>query len=107
MQIKTLRTDGGGEYMNNKFHTYLRVAGIVKVTSPRYTPAQNGLAERANQTHTKAARCMLLDAGPGNQYWGFAILAAAHIINHMPSRVHAGQSPFEIWTGNTPGIGHL
>ena len=25
-QIKTLRTDGGGEYMNNKFYTYLREA---------------------------------------------------------------------------------
>ena len=106
-EIKSFRTDGGGEYMNNKFHTYLREAGIVKITTPPYTPAQNGLAERANRTLTEAARCMLLDAGLGNQFWGFAILAAAHIINRMPSRVHAGQSPFEIWTGNKPGIGHL
>ena len=50
---------------------------------------------------------MLLDAGLGNQFWGFAILAAAHIINRMPSRVHAGKRPFEIWTGIKPGIGHL
>ena len=106
-EIKSFRTDGRGEYMNNKFHTYLREAGIVKITTPPYTPAQNGLAERTNRTLTEAARCMLLDAGLGNQFWGFAILAAAHIINRMPSRVHAGKSSFEIWTGTKPGIGHL
>ena len=106
-EIKSFRTYRGGEYMNNKFHTYLLEAGIVKITTPPYTPAQNGLAKRANQTHTEAARCMLLDASLGNQFWGFAILAVAHIINRMSSRVHAGKSPFEIWTGNKPGIGDL
>ena len=70
--------------------TYLREAGIIKVTTPPYTPAQNGIAERANRTLTEAARCMLLDAGLGNEYWGYAILAAVHIINHMPSRVPGG-----------------
>ena len=106
-EIKTLQSDGGGEYMNTKFNTYLRDAGIVKVTTPPYTPAQNGIAERANRTLTEAARCMLLDAGLGNEYWGFAILAAVHIMNRMPTRVHAGKSPFEMWTGNRPTIGHF
>ena len=99
-EIKTLRSDGGGEYMNTQFNTYLRDAGIVKVTTPPYTPAQNGIAGRANRTLTEAARCMLLDAGLGNEYWGFAILATVHIMNRMPTRVHAGKSPFEMWTGN-------
>ena len=89
-EIKTLRTDGGGEYMNRRMETYLQEAGIVKVTTPPYTPAQNGIAERANRTITEAARCMLLDAGLGNEYWGYAILAAVDIINLMPSRVHGG-----------------
>ena len=106
-QIKTLRTDGGGEYINRRMETYLREAGIVKVTTPPYTPAQNGIAERANRTLTEAARCMLHDAGLGNEYWGYAILAAAHIINHMPSRVHGNKSPYEIWTGHIPSIGHF
>ena len=33
-EIKSFRMDGGGEYINNKFHTYLREAGIVKITTP-------------------------------------------------------------------------
>lgn len=106
-EIKLLRTDGEGEYMNARFNTYLREAGIVKVTTPPYTPAQNGLAERANRTLIEAARCKLLDAGLGNESWGYAVLATAHIVNRMPSRVHANNTPFEIWTGNKPSIGHL
>ena len=106
-QIKCLRSDGGGEYVNRRFTTYLREAGIVKVTTPPYTPAQNGIAERANRTLTEAARCMLQDAGLGNEYWGYAILAATHIINRMPSRVHGNKSPYEIWTGNIPSVAHF
>ena len=107
MEIKSLRTDGGGEYVNRRFTTYLREAGIVKVSTPPYTPAKNGIAERANRTLTEAARCMLQDTGLGNEYWGHAILAATHIINRMPSRAHAGKSPYEIWTGDKPYIGHF
>ena len=55
----------------------------------------------------EGARCMLADAGLGNEYWGFAVLATAYIMNRMPSRVHAGKTPFEIGTGMMPTIGHL
>ena len=105
--IRRLRTDGGGEYLNTKFGAYLEQEGIVKVTTPPYTPAQNGLAERANRTLMEGARCMLIDSGLGNEFWGFAVLATAHIINRMPSRSRAGKSPFEIWTGTKPTISHL
>lgn len=106
-KIKSFRTDGGGEYVNRRFTTYLREGGIVKVTTPPYTAAQNGIAELANHTLTEAARCMLQDAGLGKEYWGHAILAATHIINHMPSRERAGKTPYEIWTGGKPYIGHF
>ena len=50
---------------------------------------------------------MLLDAGLGNEFWGYAVLATAHIINRMASRAHAGKSPFEVWTGGLPTISYL
>ena len=105
--IKKFRTDGGGEYLNTKTRAYLDEAGIVKVTTPPYTPGQNGIAERANRTLMESARCMLIDSGVGNEFWGYAVLAMAHIINRMPSRAHAGKSPFEIWERKKPAIGHL
>ena len=96
-EIRHLRSDGGGEYINERFTTYLRDAGIVKQTTPPYTPAQNGIAERANRTIVEMARCTLADADLGNEFWGYVVLATAHIINRMPSRVHEGRSPVEIW----------
>lgn len=39
--IKTLRSDGGGEYVNEKTKGYLVEAKIIKITTPPYTPAQN------------------------------------------------------------------
>ena len=106
-QIKTLRTDGGGEYLNRNFLSYLRSAGIVKRTTTPYSPKQNGIAERANRTLLEGARCMLQGAGLGNEFWGQAVLATAYIINRIPSRVHASKTPYEIWTGVHPTIGHL
>ena len=105
--VRSLRSDGGGEYMSEKFLTYLRVAGIVKHTTPPYTPAQNGMAERANRTIMESERCMLADAQLGNAFWGYAVLAATHILNRMPSRAHEGRSPIEVWTGAKPSIAHL
>ena len=89
--VRSLRSDGGGEYMTEKFLTYLREAGIVKQTTPPYTPAQNGIAERANRTIMESARCMLADAQLGNEFRGYAVLAATHILNRMPSRVQEGR----------------
>jgi transposase InsO family protein len=58
-KIKTLRSDGGGEYMSTHFKTLLSIYGIDRqVTVPR-TPQQNGVAERANRTIMEAARSML------------------------------------------------
>lgn len=52
--------------MNRKFTPHLRGAGIVKVTTLLYTPAQSRIAEHVQGTLTEAARCMLQHAGLGN-----------------------------------------
>ena len=106
-EIRNLRSDGEGGYRNERFTTYPHEAGIVKQTTPPYTPAQNGIAERANRTIVEMARCMLADENLGNEFWGYAALATAHIINRMPSRAHEGKSPVEIWGGIKPSIGPL
>lgn len=40
-KIRTLRTDGGGEYCGNHFQTYLLASEIVHAVSPPYSPTQN------------------------------------------------------------------
>ena len=106
-KIKSLRTDGGGEYTGNVFRKYLVDSGITQHITPPYTPEHNGIAERANRTIMEMVRCMLFDARMGKEFWGHAALTAVHIINRLPSSAHDYKTPYEIWFGSQPAIGHL
>lgn len=105
--IKIMRSDGGGEFLNKRFQQYLRDAGIQHTVSPRYSPAQNGLAERMNRTIMENARCILQDSTLSQTFWGEAVLTAAHIHNRLPSPAWNDMSPIAHWSGKEPGLGHL
>ena len=106
-KIKSLRTDGGGEYTGNVCRKYLVDSGITHHITPPYTPEHNGIAERANRTIMEMVRCMLFDARMGKEFWGHAALTAVHIINRLPSSAHDYKTPYEICFGSQPAIGHL
>jgi len=105
--IKALRTDGGGECLNKEFKKYVVAAGIHHIVTPSYSPSQNGLAERMNRTIMESAHCLLLDSQISFEFWGHAVLTAAHVHNRLPSRSHNNTSPIAFWTGKEPSIGHL
>lgn len=44
--IKTIVTDGGGEYTSNEFDEFYELEGIGHDVTPPYTPQHNGAAER-------------------------------------------------------------
>lgn len=71
-QIKTLRTDNGGEYMSS---------GMIHQMTVAYTPEQNGVAERMNRTLTEKAKCYLFDADLPKKFWAEAINMAAYMVN--------------------------
>lgn len=106
-KIKSLRCDGGGEYRENIFRTYLCEHGIRQHITPPYTPEHNGIAERANRTIMDMVRCMMFESGIGKEFWEHAALTAVHIINRLPSSAHENRTPFEKWFGSPPSIGHL
>ena len=57
-QIIKLRSDNGGEHVNNMFTTFYTEQGIQQHTVP-YTPQQNGVAEQKNHTLKEMANCMI------------------------------------------------
>ena len=101
-EIKSLRSDGGGEYTNSTFRKYLEAAGIQHKVSPAYSPSQNGRAERMNRTLMEGARCMLEDSQLGKEFSGYAVLTAAHIHNRLPSRTHNNTTPLEYGRAKCP-----
>jgi len=86
-RIHTLRTDNGGEFINNKLQAYCQDRGITSTTSVAYSPELNGRAERRNRTHIEGARTMLKDSDLGKDLWGEAISTHVYICNHCPSNV--------------------
>jgi transposase InsO family protein len=52
-QLQRLRTNNGGEYVNNNFTSYYTTQGIQMQHIVPYTPQKNGVAERNNYTLKK------------------------------------------------------
>ena len=61
-KIKRLRSDHGGEFINQGFKSLLRKNAIRHETSARYCPHRNGTVERAWRSLFSMARCLLLEA---------------------------------------------
>ncbi|CAI7866554.1 unnamed protein product [Closterium sp. NIES-54] len=61
--VKAICNDRGGEFLSKEFSVWLKKNGIRHSLTMPYSPAMNGIAERANRTITETARGLLIDAG--------------------------------------------
>ena len=106
-QLKTLRTDNGGEYTSNEFKEYVKVEGLKhELTIPK-TPEQNGVAERMNRTLLESVCSMLIGANLPHKFWAETLTTAVYLRNRSPTKAVAGMTPFEAWNGYKPDVAHL
>ena len=97
LQIGTLRSDNGGEYLSKEFRAYLKSKGIHHELTVPYSPEQNGVAERMNRTLMEMARSMMAHAGLLDRYWAEAVDAAAYIRNRTTtSSIKGCKTPYEV-----------
>jgi transposase InsO family protein len=106
-RLKALRTDGGGEFNSNAFTVYCNEQGIKHYTTTPYSPQQNGVVERRNQSVVEMVRCMLKSKGVPSKYWGEAINTAVYLLNRSPTKSLDGKTPYEAWHGKRPRVDHL
>ena len=71
-KLKALRTDRGGEFTSNEFKAYCEKHGIKRYLMAPYTPQQNRVVERRNQTIVAMARSMLKSKRLPGRFWGEA-----------------------------------
>ena len=57
--IKAFRTDRGFKYLSEQFKELCDEKGIARQLTMPYTPQQNGLTERRNQTLLEMVRSMM------------------------------------------------
>jgi transposase InsO family protein len=81
-KIKKFRSDQGNEYYD--IWKTLSSNGIEKETSVRYTPQQNGAAERLNRTLLDMTRSLLATSKLESKYWSELVLVSAHLFNRCP-----------------------
>ncbi|CAJ2677087.1 unnamed protein product [Trifolium pratense] len=106
-RLKTLRTDGGGEYVSHEFAKFCDNEGIVHDIVPPYTPQQNGTAERKNRTIMDMVRCMLKGKHLPKELWGEAVSTATYTLNRCPTKRLKGITPEECWSGHKPNVNHM
>lgn len=106
LSISTLRSDNGGEYKNNNLEQYLLTHGIEHQTTVRYSPEQNGVAERFNRTVCESARAMIVESGLPKSFWAEAINTAVYTRNRLPTKA-TSTTPHERWFGHKPNISHI
>jgi transposase InsO family protein len=69
IRMRVLRTDNGGEFTAAEFASYCAEEGIQRHYSAPYSPQQNGVVERRNQTVVGMARALLKQRGMPAVFW--------------------------------------
>jgi transposase InsO family protein len=106
-KLLTLHTDRGGEFAAVDFIQYCAELGVQRQLTAPYSPQQNGVVERRNQSVVGSARCMLKAKNLPSMFWGEAVTTAVYLLNRSSSKSVGGKMPYELWTGNAPGVQHL
>jgi len=100
--IQALRSDNGKEYTSRQFTMFCEETCIEHQLAPLYTPQQNGVSERKNQTIMEMVRCMFHEKGLPNEYWAEAAYTAVFLLNRLPTKAVDGKTPFKAWYGYKP-----
>jgi len=107
VNIKCLRSDGGGEYFSNEFSEYLNEHGIQRKYSCSYSPQQNGIVKMKNMHTVEIARAMLNEKNLPNYFWAEVVEIAIYIMNRTPIAIVHGMTLEEKFIGNKPDVSHL
>uniref|UniRef100_A0ACD5X227 Uncharacterized protein n=1 Tax=Avena sativa TaxID=4498 RepID=A0ACD5X227_AVESA len=106
-KLRTMRTDRGGEFTSKDFDAYCAEHGVQRHLSAPYSPQQNGVVERRNQTVFAMARSMLKARGVPSKFWGEAVTTAVYILNRSYTRSVDGKTPYEVWHAKIPNLHYI
>jgi hypothetical protein len=106
-KMRTLRTDRGGEFTSKEFMEFCADRGTTRHLTAPYSPRQNGVVERRNQTVVGMARSMLKGMGMPAAFWGEAVTTVVFVLNRSFTRSVEGRTPHEAWYGRKPDVQFL
>ena len=95
-----VRTDNGGEFVNDTPHEFFKERGIEHQLTVPYTSFQNGAVERAHRSIENKTRCLLIGGRVPPSLWTKAVSRAVYLINRLPIR--KGSIPYCLWNNVSP-----
>jgi transposase InsO family protein len=106
-QLCTLRRNHGGEFTSSMLAAHFANTGVKRHLTASYSPQQNGVVERRNQTMVGMARSMI----EGEESAKF-LLERGGNDGHLRAqrsftRSAKGRTPYEAWYGKKPSVEHL
>jgi hypothetical protein len=106
-KLRLLCTDNGGEFTAAEFTSYCADEGVQHHYSAPYSPRQNDIVERLNQTVVGMAQALLKQRGMSAVFWGDVVVTAVYILNRSPTKALNGGTPYEPWHRRNPAVSHL
>jgi len=102
---KGIRINRGKEFVNETLNNWCRNQGIeIQMTAP-YSPSQNGIAERMNQTIVELA-CAMIQGSP-QFLWEYAVKHASYLRNQSYTKSLHNTTPYERRFKKKPNVSHL
>ncbi|KAI5422935.1 hypothetical protein KIW84_046089, partial [Lathyrus oleraceus] len=81
--------------------------GIERQLTTSYTPQQNGVAERKNQTIINMVRSVLVEKGVPRSFWLEVVKWVIHILNRSPTLAVKNVTPEEAWSGIKSSVSYF
>jgi transposase InsO family protein len=103
----TLRTDRGGEFTGRNFTEHCSRHSVQRHLTAPYTPEQNGVVERRNQSVLGMARSMLKAMSMSSWFWGEVVITAVFILNRSPTQSVDEMTPYDVWHGVKPSVSYF
>ena len=99
-----IRMDRGSEFVNKDLKSWCHSKGIRYQMTALYSPSQNGVAERMNQTLGELSRAMLISLGLLEFLWEPTIAHATYVQNMSYTKFIPSSTPYELWHDEKPDV---
>jgi transposase InsO family protein len=94
-KLRVLHTDNGGEFTAAEFMSYCMDEGVQRHYSAPYSPQQNNVVKRRNQTVVGMARALLKQRGMPAVFWREAMVTAVYILNRSLTKALNSRTSYE------------
>ncbi|KAJ0868825.1 putative RNA-directed DNA polymerase [Helianthus annuus] len=93
--IQILRSDNGGEFINDSMKQFCQNKGIIHQKTCPHTPEQNGTVERKNRILLEITRAFLIESQVPTSFWPEAAATATYLINRLPTKALNLKTPIQ------------